>query len=94
MSTNPLPTMQYLFVSSCLGLPEEVSIALIRRMPNLSSVVFAQTKVSDATIRCLADTCRDLRELDLSMSEVSNVLLEVCDLLPLSIKLCMRGAMI
>jgi len=48
-------------------------------MPNLSSVVFAQsTSIRDATLRCLAQTCTDIRDLDLSMCSMGDeALLEV-----------------
>jgi hypothetical protein len=48
-------------------------------MPNLSSVVFAQsTSIQDATLRCLAQTCTDIRDLDLSMCSMGDeALLEV-----------------
>ena len=48
-------------------------------MPNLSSVVLAQTwGIRSGTMRCLAETCYDLRELDLSMCKMKDeALLEV-----------------
>lgn len=77
--TTALPTLQYLFVSSCPQFPDEMAVSLVRRMPNLSSVVFAQsTSIQDATLRCLAQTCTDIRDLDLSMCSMGDeALLEV-----------------
>lgn len=58
-------------MSNCGGVSDKILIGLLRRMPNLSSVILAQTHVTEAVLQCLYRTCRDIRELDLSMSNVA-----------------------